>query len=208
MMSMVFAYLGYLIFSSLSPLQRRFLAQGKSSNYYLQLRFALESSAVLVLISFVLLIFHPLEFNEFPIHLIGYTVLCAITGATTILLAYNAQKHIEAGVTNVLLLSSVPVTIILGTIFLNETLGVWQVFGSLILILGIYLASCGYRMRTVSFNRYYHHDAWVWMCAWRTSFYRKITPSDCGIRFRCTTFVVVCIFGTLLPRFFLSKQDI
>jgi drug/metabolite transporter (DMT)-like permease len=68
---------------------------------------------------------------------------------------YTAQGHVEAGTTSVLSNFYTPITIVLSTLFLKETLHGWQIFGATLLILAAFIVSKKHRTGRLSFDKYF-----------------------------------------------------
>lgn len=149
------SYIFYFIAASASPLQRRWLATKKNADNKGQIHFAFQVSFVTIVLSLLLPFFKPFQLTGNIFHLIGLAIICGIFGGGYFIASYTAQKHVEAGVTTLVSNIYTPVTIILATIFLNEGLTLIQIFGTILLLIGIVIVSKKHRVGKFKFDKYF-----------------------------------------------------
>lgn len=150
-----FSYIFYFIAASASPLQRRWLATTKNFDNKGQIHFAFQVAFITVVLSLLLPIFKPFYLAGYSPYLIGLSLVCGIFGAGYFISSYTAQKHVEAGVTTLVSNIYTPVTIVLATFFLNEKLTVIQIFGTVLLFIGILIVSQKHRIGKFKFDKYF-----------------------------------------------------
>jgi uncharacterized membrane protein len=151
----ILSYLFYFIVTSISPLQRRALAKRKNPEARDQIMLAFQVMVILTLGSLVLLFFNPLHFIGGSIKLIVLSTICGIFGMAYFILNYGAQKHVEAGVTNIITNVYTPLAILLSSIFLHEGLNKFELIGTLFLLAGMLVISEKHRISTFKFDRYF-----------------------------------------------------
>ncbi len=149
------SYIFYFIAASASPLQRRWLATKKNADNKGQIHFAFQVSFVTVVLSLLLPFFKHFEIQGNIFYLVGLAMTCGIFGSGYFIASYTAQKHVEAGVTTLVSNIYTPVTIILATIFLNERLTLIQIFGTILLLIGIVIVSKKHRVGKFKFDKYF-----------------------------------------------------
>ncbi|OGY95219.1 MAG: hypothetical protein A2611_00745 [Candidatus Komeilibacteria bacterium RIFOXYD1_FULL_37_29] len=88
-------------------------------------------------------------------YLIGLSFVCGIFGAGYFISSYTAQKHVEAGITTLVSNIYTPVTIVLATFFLSEKLTTIQVFGTALLLVGMFIVSQKHRIGPLKFDKYF-----------------------------------------------------
>jgi drug/metabolite transporter (DMT)-like permease len=149
------SYIFYFIAASASPLQRRWLAATKNPDNKGQIHFAFQAAFITVVLSLLLPIFKPFYLAGDSYYLIGLAVICGIFGAGFFISSYTAQKYVEAGITTLVSNIYTPVTIVLATIFLNEKLTVIQIFGTVLLLIGMLIVSQKHRIGKFKFDKYF-----------------------------------------------------
>jgi drug/metabolite transporter (DMT)-like permease len=149
------SYLFYFIAASVSPLQRRWLAVNKNETNAGQANFAFQVMLITSILSIVLVFFEPIQFRGNFFHLAGLGLVCGIFGAFYAIFSFIAQKHMEAGVTSIVANFYTPVTIILATILLGEGLTIVQVFGTLLLLVGMVVVAKKHRVGRFKFDKYF-----------------------------------------------------
>lgn len=149
------SYLFYFIAASASPLQRRWLATRKNSSNKGQIHFAFQVAFVTVILSLLLPFFKPFYLEGDVTQLVGLSLICGTCGASYFMSSYIAQKHVEAGVTTLVSNIYTPVTILLATLFLHETLTPIQIFGTALLLVGMLIVSQKHRIGKFTFDRYF-----------------------------------------------------
>jgi drug/metabolite transporter (DMT)-like permease len=149
------SYLFYFVAASASPLQRRWLATKKNTNNKGQVHFAFQVSFITVILSLLLLFFKPFNLQGNIFHLIGLALICGIFGGGYFIASYTAQKHVEAGVTTLVSNIYTPVIIVLATIFLHEGLTLIQIFGTILLLIGIVIVSKKHQIGKFKFDKYF-----------------------------------------------------
>ncbi|OGL35835.1 hypothetical protein A3F65_02395 [Candidatus Saccharibacteria bacterium RIFCSPHIGHO2_12_FULL_47_16b] len=153
-MVIALAYIFYFVSSTASKLQRRHIAIKRDTDEG-QIDFAFRVMAITFVLSPVLLLFKPFEFNQPAVTILALAMVCGIFGASAISAQYIAQRHTEAGVTSLLGSSYAPMTILLATIILNEGLETRQVLGTILLLIAVVLVSQKHRLSKWRFDRYF-----------------------------------------------------
>ena len=99
-------------------------------------------------------------FSPFYIHgshwyLLLLSLISGVSGMGYFILAYTAQKHIEAGITTLVVNIYTPITIILATIFLHEKLTFIQIAGTVLLLLALVIVSKKHQIGKFRFDKYF-----------------------------------------------------
>ena len=149
------SYIFYFIAASASPLQRRWLAVTKNPDNKGQIHFAFQAAFITVVLSLLLPIFQPFYLAGDLSYLIGLALICGVFGAGFFISSYTAQKHVEAGVTTLVSNIYTPVTVVLATIFLSEKLTTIQIFGTILLLIGMVVVSQQHRIGRFKFDKYF-----------------------------------------------------
>lgn len=147
------AYAFYFLAATVAPIQRRWLARRNEGGDKIDLSF--KVSFVRALFVLMLPLFSPFvlsgSFREIGILLL----LSAIGGIGYHLSYFTAQRHVEAGVTSVLGNSYTPITIVLSSLLLGESLRGLQVLGAVLLIIASVIVSKKHRIGTAKYDRYF-----------------------------------------------------
>jgi drug/metabolite transporter (DMT)-like permease len=154
-MSIILAYIFYFVAASASPLQRRWLAKHKNAENTGQIAFAFHVSIITVILSLVLPLFEPFKIVGSVFVLIVGSLCCGLFGALYFILSYTAQKHVEAGVSSVVSNIYTPITILLATVFLHESLTGIQIFGTALLLVAVLIVSQKHRTGKFTFDKYF-----------------------------------------------------
>lgn len=149
------SYIFYFIAASASPLQRRWLATKKNIDNKGQIHFAFQVTLITVVLSLVLPFFSPFKLEGNSLYLVGLSLVCGIFGAGYFISSYTAQKHIEAGISTLVSNIYTPITIVLAILFLNESLTTVQIFGTILLLLGMAIVSKKHRIGKFKFDKYF-----------------------------------------------------
>lgn len=156
-MTALFAYIFYFLAATASPLQRRALAVKKSISWKQQVSFAFHVQLWVTILGTLLLpLFSPILFGDIGVlRLLGLLAVCGICGALTITLNYIAQRHVDASVTSIVSNVYTPVTIVLATLFLGESLTNIQIFGTALLLCAVVIISKKHRTGRFTFDKYF-----------------------------------------------------
>lgn len=146
------AYLAYFAAATLSPLQRRWIALKREPEGLGQIDFAFRVSIVVAMFSLMIPMFVPLELHGSYAKLAILACITGVTGAGYAIASFTAQRYVEAGVTALIGNISAPVTIILATIFLGESLDLPQIIGAGLLIVGVVIVSKKHYAKRFSFD--------------------------------------------------------
>ncbi|MES2971118.1 MAG: DMT family transporter [Patescibacteria group bacterium] len=152
-MIILLAYLFYFVAASASPLQRRWLATKRDGGG--QIAFAFQTMAIVAIFGLGLLFFFPFAITGSVARLIALAFVAGFCGAGFFVFSYSAQKHVDAGLTTLLMNVYTPVTIIIATIFLHEGLRPLQIIGALLLFISILLISKKHRLGRFRFDKYF-----------------------------------------------------
>jgi drug/metabolite transporter (DMT)-like permease len=154
-MSVILAYIFYFVAASASPLQRRWLAKKKDIDGKGQIHFAFQVSIVIALLSLLLPLFSPFYIAGNIKDLVLLALISGIFGAGTLIISYKVQKHVEAGVSSLLNNINTPITIILATVLLGEKLLPIQIYGTVLLLVGIVVVAKKHRIGRFKFDKYF-----------------------------------------------------
>ncbi len=111
--------------------------------------------AILVLASVVMQFFSPLYFAGNKLNLVFYSLICGVFGMGYFILNFIAQKHVDAGVTSVVVNIYTPITIILAVLLLGEGLSGIQVLGTALLLVSMFVISKKHRVGRFNFDRHF-----------------------------------------------------
>jgi drug/metabolite transporter (DMT)-like permease len=153
-MGILLAYLFFFVAASASPLQRRQLSLRRENDAG-QVDFAFRVMFITFLLSAILIFVKNPEFNQSKTTIALLAAVCGIFGAIGIGSQYIAQRHVEAGLTSLISNVYTPVTIILATVLLNESLKPLQVLGTLLLLSSVILVSSKHRISKWRFDKYF-----------------------------------------------------
>lgn len=154
-MIVFFSYIFYFVAASASPLQRRWLATKKNIDNEGQIHFAFQVTFITVILSLLLPLFEPFRIQGDIYYLLGLSLICGLFGAGYFIFSYTAQKHVEAGVSSLVSNIYTPITIVLATVFLNEKLTLIQIFGTILLLIGMLIVSKKHRIGKFKFDKYF-----------------------------------------------------
>ncbi|MFA4853168.1 MAG: DMT family transporter [Bacteroidales bacterium] len=149
------SYLFYFVAASASPLQRRWLATRKNANNTGQISLAFQVALITVVLSLLLPIFKPFNFQGSSLALIVLTLVSGVFGAGYFISFYTAQKYVEAGISTLVNNIYTPITIVLATLFLNEKLTTLQILGTVLLLIGMVIVSKKHRIGKFKFDKYF-----------------------------------------------------
>lgn len=152
-MATILAYLFFFTAASASPLQRRWLATKRDGGG--QIAFAFRVMGMTALFGLLLPLIRPFSISGNWLHLASLSVVCGLFGAGYFILNYSAQKHVDAGVTNLVTNIYTPVTIVLAILFLGEGLKPLQVLGTALLLVAVVLVSKKHHMGKLKFDKYF-----------------------------------------------------
>lgn len=153
LMAVLIAYLFYFVAATASPLQRRWLAVRREQDSQIMLAF--HTLLIIAVGGLILPLFSPFSLHGNPLHIFLLSLVCAISGTLFILANYTAQKHVDAGVTNLIINLYTPVSILLATLFLNEALTGKQLLGTALLLSAVVIVSKKHRIGRFKFDRYF-----------------------------------------------------
>ncbi len=147
------AYLFYFIAATIAPIQRRWLSTKNEGGNKIDLAFKVS----LVAAAFILIlpVFAPFHLQGPYSSVIMLLLASAVAGAGASVSYFAAQRHVEAGVASVLGNIYTPITIVLSTIFLNESLKGLQIVGAGLLIVATVVVSKKHRIGKIHYDRYF-----------------------------------------------------
>ncbi len=154
-MTIILSYIFYLVASSTSSLQRRFLFKHKEYTTAEQITFTFQCIFMLFLGSLFFPFFSPFYISGGFFYLFLLALTCAFFGTASNIASYVAQKHMDAGVTSVVWNIYTPVTIFLSSVLLHEGLTIIQVWGTVLLFVAIFIISKKHRIGRFSFDKYF-----------------------------------------------------
>jgi uncharacterized membrane protein len=154
-MIIILCYLYYFIASSANSLHIRYLTKKRDLESIEQIRFTFQTFVILFLGS----LFFPF-FSSFYIsggfwRLFFLSLICGIFGMGCSALFTIAQKHLDAGVTSLVVNIYTPITIVLSSIFLHEGLNSLQIVGTFLLLIALVIISKKHRIGRFSFDKYF-----------------------------------------------------
>jgi len=154
-MLQVLAYLFYFVAGSASPLQRRRLATKKNQDNKGQIAFAFQVAGITAVLSFLLPLFQPLQIQGNILALVWLWLVCWAFGAGYFIFSYIAQKHVEAWVSSLVSNIYTPITVLLATMFLHESLTMMQIIGTCLLLVWMVVVSKKHRIGKFTFDKYF-----------------------------------------------------
>ena len=154
-MTQILAYIFYFVAASASPLQRRWLAKNKNKENTGQIAFAFQVAGIVAILSLLLPLFQPIYFKGNILSLIWLWLICWIFWAGYFIFSYGAQKHVEAGVSSLVSNIYTPITILLATMFLHESLTMVQIFWTCLLLVWMVIVSKKHRIGKFKFDKYF-----------------------------------------------------
>jgi len=153
-MALFFAYIFFFFAATASPLQRRHLAKKRQTDIG-QISFAFYVMLITTALSSVLWLFKTPEINTSLVVAAGLAFICGVSGAVALASQYQAQRHVEAGTYTVISNVYTPVTIVLATLLLNESLKPVQVLGTMLLLVSVVLVSRKHQLTRWHFDKYF-----------------------------------------------------
>lgn len=154
-MAQILAYLFYFVAASASPLQRRRLAKNKNKENTGQIAFAFQVAWIVAVLSLLLPLFQPIYFKGATLPLIGLWLTCWVFWAGYFIFSYGAQKHVEAWISSLVSNIYTPITIVLATMFLHESLTMMQIIWTCLLLVWIVIVSKKHRIGKFKFDKYF-----------------------------------------------------
>jgi drug/metabolite transporter (DMT)-like permease len=154
-MTIFLSYLFYFVASTVSALQIRWLTKKKDLASTEQVLFTFQLIFILFLGSLTFPLFSRFYIAGNHLHLFLLALVCGICGIGANLFSIIAQKHLEAGVTTLVMNIYTPISIFLASILLHEGLGLLQIVGTILLLFGVVLVSQKHRVGRFSFDKYF-----------------------------------------------------
>jgi drug/metabolite transporter (DMT)-like permease len=154
-MTIILSYIFYFVASTASNLKLRWLTKKKDLDSSGQIVFTFQIISVLFLGSFLFPLFSPFYIAGNYLHLFLLALVCGIFGIGANLFSGMAQKHVEAGVTSIVNNIYTPITIILSSFLLHESLTSIQIIGTVFLLFAMFIISKKHRIGRFSFDKYF-----------------------------------------------------
>jgi drug/metabolite transporter (DMT)-like permease len=154
-MSVILAYVFYFIASSASTLQARYITKKRDLGSNAQIRFVFQVVLIAFFGSLLFPFFSPFYLAGNPYYLILLTIVCGLFGALSNMTSMIAQKHLDAGVSTIVINIYTPITIILSSLFLHEGLNIMQVYGTILLLVAMVLVSKKHHIGKFKFDKYF-----------------------------------------------------
>ena len=148
-------YIFYFIAASASPLQRRWLAKTKNAENNGQINLAFWVTFIAAILSLSFPFFSQFFISGNKLYLFFLALVCGIADVGVYVFSYTAQKHIEAGLSTLIMNIYTPITILLATMFLHEKLTFLQIIGTILLLFAIILISKKHRISRFRFDKYF-----------------------------------------------------
>jgi drug/metabolite transporter (DMT)-like permease len=149
------SYIFYFVAATISPLQKRFITVKRNVDDHSQINFSFKVFCFLVLGSLFFPLFSPFYLKGNIWYLVGLSLICGVLGMFSFIFSYTSQKYIEGGATSVIGNIYVPLTIILSSFFLHESLTLVQIFGTVLLLMGVVIVSQKHRIGKFKFDKYF-----------------------------------------------------
>jgi drug/metabolite transporter (DMT)-like permease len=109
----------------------------------------------MALLGLLLVFLQPAYLRGNPVHLVLLAMAAGVFGAGYFISLYVVQKHVDAGITTLVLNIYTPVAIVLSSIFLSEKLTMAQALGTALLLIGVVVVSKKHRIGRFKFDRYF-----------------------------------------------------
>lgn len=155
-MSTLLAYLFYFVAASASPLQRRALAKKyHDSGARSQIRFAFQTALIVGTLGLALPFFQPFAITGSPFELVPLCLCAGFFGAGCFVASYTAQKKVESSVSTIVTNIYTPVTIVLASLLLHESLTPPQICGTILLLVSMVIISKKHKIGRFGFDRYF-----------------------------------------------------
>lgn len=155
-MELFFSYLFYFVASSVSPLQRRWLSQQRNVNSNsAQIHFAFLVSLIIAVLGLLLICIKPFYITGSTHTLLTLSLITGLFGGGHFICLYIAQKHVEAGITTLVVNIYTPITIALASWLLHESLTPLQILGTVLLLAGMAIVSKKHKIGRFSFDIYF-----------------------------------------------------
>jgi drug/metabolite transporter (DMT)-like permease len=152
-MIQILSYIFYFVASSAGPIWRRYLIKKKDPSNLGQVNLAFKVILITAIVGLFLPIFSPFYISGNIFYLIILSLVCGLAGMGYFILSFVAQKHVEAGVTNLIINVYTPITIVLATFFLHERLTVMQIAGTVLLLVAMIIVSKKHRTGRFHFDK-------------------------------------------------------
>jgi drug/metabolite transporter (DMT)-like permease len=149
------SYIFYFIAASLSPLQRRWLLKARDFTTREQITFTFQVILILFIGSFTFPFFSPFYLSGNVYYLFFLALMCGLFGAGSQIASYNAQKHLDAGVSSIVANIYTPITIVLSSLLIHEGLSLQQIFGTILLLFAMVIISQKHRIGKFSFDKHF-----------------------------------------------------
>ncbi len=150
----VLAYIFYFAAASASPLQRRWLST-TTREQSSQINLAFHTMLIVAVLGLGLPFFIPFSVQGNSLLIVLLCLVCAVSGAAYFITLYSAQRHVEAGITNLVVNIYTPVTIVLATLLLGEGLKPMQIVGTILLLASVVIVSKKHRIGKFRFDKYF-----------------------------------------------------
>ncbi len=154
-MTIFLSYIFFFIASAVGPLWRRYLMKKTNPDSLGQIHLAFNVILITAIVGSFLPFFKPFYISGDPLFLFSLALVSGLCGMGYFILSFMAQKHVEAGVTTLVLNIYTPVTIILATFFLHEALTGIQIIGTVLLLLAMVIVSKKHRVGRFRFDKYF-----------------------------------------------------
>jgi drug/metabolite transporter (DMT)-like permease len=154
-MTVILSYIFYFVASTSSSLQMRWLTKKRDLESSEQILFTFQIIFILFLGSLTFPLFSPFHLTGNYLHLFLLALVCGVCGIGANLFSIISQKHLEVGVSTLVMNIYTPVSIILSSFLLHEGLTSIQILGTVLLLFAVVLVSQKHRVGRFSFDRYF-----------------------------------------------------
>jgi len=151
----ILSYIYYFVISSSFSLHIRWLTKKKDLQSSEQILFTFQIIFILFLGSLTFPFFSHFYIAGNYLYLTFLALVCGVFGIGTNLLGIITQKHLDAGVTALVVNIYTPITIFLSSILLHEGLTAMQIFGTILLLVAVVIVSKKHHLGSFKFDKYF-----------------------------------------------------
>jgi drug/metabolite transporter (DMT)-like permease len=154
-MTILLCYIFYFFASSFSTLQARWITKKRNLDSREQISFVFQILLFVCVCSLSFPFFSSFYIAGNKLFLLFLFLTCGIAGAGSNIASMIAQKHLDAGVTTLVNNFYTPITIVLSSLLLHEGLTLVQVYGTILLLIALFLVSKKHRIGKFKFDKYF-----------------------------------------------------
>ncbi len=154
-MTIFLSYIFYFIASSASSLQVRWITKKRDLESREQIRFVFQVVFITFLGSLLFPFFSKFYLAGNPYYIFFLVLTCCVFGAGTNIANIIAQKHLDVGISTIVVNIYTPITIFLSSILIHEGLTLTQVYGTILLLVAMVLVSKKHHLGKFKFDKYF-----------------------------------------------------